>query len=92
MWPTFAKPTERSSTFAMNSFKADMATAAPLVASSCATVTLWKRCGVKVVPGAYLAQPGPNGINPGDGRIRVALVHDPATIREALQRIVSVLS
>jgi aspartate/methionine/tyrosine aminotransferase len=57
-----------------------------------ATVTLWKRCGVKVVPGAYLAQPGPNGINPGDGRIRVALVHDPATIREALQRIVSVLS
>lgn len=57
-----------------------------------ATVTLWKRCGVKVVPGAYLAQPGPDGVNPGDDRLRVALVHDPATIREALQRIVSVLS
>jgi aspartate/methionine/tyrosine aminotransferase len=57
-----------------------------------ATVTLWKQCGVKVVPGAYLAQPGPDGINPGENRIRVALVHDPATVREALQRIVSVLS
>lgn len=56
------------------------------------TVTLWKRAGVKVVPGAYLAQPGPDGTNPGDDRIRVALVHDPATIREALERIVSVLS
>lgn len=57
-----------------------------------ATVTLWKDCGVKVVPGAYLAQPGPDGANPGDDRVRVALVHDPVTIREALERIVSVLS
>ena len=57
-----------------------------------ATVTLWKGCGVKVVPGAYLAQPGPDGVNPGDDRVRVALVHDPVTIREALERIVSVLS
>lgn len=56
------------------------------------TVTLWKRAGVKVVPGAYLAQPGPGGLNPGDDRIRVALVHDSATIREALERMVSVLS
>lgn len=57
-----------------------------------ATVTLWKRCGVKVVPGAFLAQPGPDGANPGDDYVRVALVHDPATIREALERIVTVLS
>jgi aspartate/methionine/tyrosine aminotransferase len=55
-----------------------------------AAVTLWKRCGVKVVPGAYLAQPGRDGRNPGDKYVRVALVHDPATIREALGRIVSV--
>jgi aspartate/methionine/tyrosine aminotransferase len=54
------------------------------------TVTLWKRCGVKVVPGAYLAQPGRDGRNPGEKYVRVALVHDPATIREALERIVSV--
>jgi aspartate/methionine/tyrosine aminotransferase len=55
-----------------------------------ATLTLWKRCGVKVVPGAFLARPGADGVNPGEKYIRVALVHDPVTIREALQRIVSV--
>jgi len=55
-----------------------------------ATVTLWKRSGVKVVPGAYLAQDGLDGTNPGRNHIRVALVHNPATIREALERLVSV--
>ncbi len=55
-----------------------------------ATVTLWQRCGVKVLPGAYLAQRGRDGTNPGDKYVRVALVHDPATIREALERIVSI--
>jgi len=55
-----------------------------------AAVTLWKRCGVKVLPGAYLAQPGRGGRNPGEAYVRVALVHDPATIKEALERIVSV--
>ncbi|MGE3780616.1 MAG: aminotransferase class I/II-fold pyridoxal phosphate-dependent enzyme [Pirellulaceae bacterium] len=53
-------------------------------------VTLWKRCGVKVIPGAYLAQPGRGGRNPGDSYVRVALVHGPKTIREAMERIVSV--
>jgi N-succinyldiaminopimelate aminotransferase len=55
-----------------------------------ATVTLWKRCGVKVIPGAYLAQAGRGGSNPGDKYVRIALVHDAVTIREALRRIVSV--
>ena len=55
-----------------------------------ATVTLWKRCGVKVLPGAYLAQRGRDGTNPGEAYIRVALVHDAGTIREALERIVSI--
>ncbi len=55
-----------------------------------ATVTLWKRCGVKVVPGAYLCQANREGINPGDRYVRVALVHPAATIREALERVVSV--
>ncbi len=55
-----------------------------------ATVTLWKRCGVKVIPGAYLAQAGKSGVNPGEKYVRIALVHDAATIREALKRIVSV--
>lgn len=55
-----------------------------------ATVTIWKRFGVKVVPGADLAQNGLDGSNPGAGYVRVALVHDRATLKEALERIVSV--
>ncbi len=54
-----------------------------------ATVTLWKQVGVKVVPGAYLAQPNREGVNPGERYIRVALVHPPAVVREALERLVS---
>ncbi|HEX4891948.1 MAG TPA: aminotransferase class I/II-fold pyridoxal phosphate-dependent enzyme [Hyphomicrobiaceae bacterium] len=54
-----------------------------------ATVTLWKRVGVRVVPGAYLAQPNRDGSNPGEPYVRVALVHPAATIREALERVVS---
>ncbi|MGE5510657.1 MAG: aminotransferase class I/II-fold pyridoxal phosphate-dependent enzyme [Bacteroidota bacterium] len=55
-----------------------------------AAVTLWKRCGVKVVPGAYLARTNREGINPGEKYVRVALVHDVATVREALERVVAV--
>ena len=57
-----------------------------------AAVTLWKRCGVKVIPGAYLAQPSRDGQNPGTPYVRVALVQDAATIREAMQRIVSIVA
>ena len=57
-----------------------------------ATVTLWKRNGVKVIPGAFLAQEGRNGTNPGANYVRAALVQDPATIREALERMVEVLA
>ncbi|HEX2842467.1 aminotransferase class I/II-fold pyridoxal phosphate-dependent enzyme [Hyphomicrobium sp.] len=55
-----------------------------------AALTLWKRFGVKVIPGAYLAQTGRDGTNPGANYVRVALVHDPETIREALERFVHV--
>jgi N-succinyldiaminopimelate aminotransferase len=54
-----------------------------------ATVTLWKRMGVKVIPGAFLAQNGRDGTNPGANFVRVALVQDPATIRDALDRMVA---
>lgn len=57
-----------------------------------AAVTLWKRNGVKVIPGAFLAQAGRDGTNPGAGFIRVALVQNPATIQEALERLVEVLA
>jgi N-succinyldiaminopimelate aminotransferase len=56
-----------------------------------AAKTLWKGCGVRVLPGAYLAQAGPDGINPGTDYIRVALVHDADTTREALTRLVAIL-
>ena len=57
-----------------------------------ATVTLWKRGGVKVIPGAFLAQAGRDGTNPGQDYVRLALVHDAATVREALERFVVVLA
>lgn len=54
-----------------------------------AALTIWKRCGVKVIPGVYLAHEDRHGVNPGRDFIRVALVHDVATVRDALQRIVA---
>ena len=54
-----------------------------------ATVTLWKRAGVRVVPGAYLCQVNRDGENPGERYVRVALVHPVPLIREALERVVS---
>jgi len=60
--------------------------------SSEATVTLWKHAGVRVLPGAFLAQPDHHGHNPGADYIRLALVQDQAIIKEALERTVSVLA
>ena len=56
-----------------------------------AATTLWKGCGVRVLPGAYLTQPQPDGTNPGRDFIRVALVRDAETTREAMARIVATL-
>ncbi|MFD0985766.1 aminotransferase class I/II-fold pyridoxal phosphate-dependent enzyme [Methyloligella solikamskensis] len=56
-----------------------------------AAKTLWKVCGVKVLPGGYLAREDFNGRNPGQDHVRVALVHGPAVTREGLARIVTTL-
>lgn len=56
-----------------------------------ATVTLWKRAAVKVIPGGFLARAGVDGTNPGANYVRVALVQDSATVTEALERTISVL-
>jgi len=56
-----------------------------------AATTLWKGCGVKVLPGAYLTQAQPDRANPGQDFVRVALVHDADTTREALARMVATL-
>ncbi|MCG8559547.1 MAG: aminotransferase class I/II-fold pyridoxal phosphate-dependent enzyme, partial [Hyphomicrobiales bacterium] len=55
-----------------------------------ATQTLWKECGVKVVPGGYLARDTDDG-NPGADFVRVALVADVATTERGLRRIVETL-
>jgi aspartate/methionine/tyrosine aminotransferase len=54
-----------------------------------ATVQLWREAGLRVVPGRYLAQPQADGSNPGEGFIRVAMVHDHDTTAEALHRLVA---
>lgn len=56
-----------------------------------ATLELFTKGGVRVIPGSYLARRQPDGSNPGAGYIRVALVQDSATTAEALHRIVRVL-
>jgi len=56
-----------------------------------AALKLWREAGVRVLPGAYMAEPGPDGVNPGARYIRVALVYDAATTEEGLNRIVQVL-
>ena len=60
----------------------------------CAAERIWKGCGVKVLPGAYLAKEilgAREGANPAQNDIRIALVHDLETTRSALERIVSVI-
>jgi aspartate/methionine/tyrosine aminotransferase len=63
---------------------------AHLGGAEAAALTIWKRCGVKVLPGVYLAHEDQHGVNPGRDFVRVALVHDAATVGEALERIVEI--
>ena len=50
------------------------------------TLDLWRETGVRVLPGAYLAQEK-NGKNPGQNFIRVALVAQQKITEEALTKI-----
>ena len=54
------------------------------------SLNLWRETGVRVLPGAYLAQEK-NGKNPGQNFIRVALVAEQKTTEEALTKIRSFL-
>ncbi|MEM8550836.1 MAG: aminotransferase class I/II-fold pyridoxal phosphate-dependent enzyme [Pseudomonadota bacterium] len=56
-----------------------------------ATLALWRDGGVKSVPGSYLALTPPGQENPGRGYVRLALVADASSTREALARVQSVL-
>ncbi len=51
---------------------------------------LWREAGVRTLPGAYVARPTGSD-NPGRRYIRLALVHDDATVAAGMQRMLSVL-
>lgn len=48
---------------------------------------LWEHSGVRALPGGYLARDEADGSNPGQRFLRVALVHDAETVKQALQAI-----
>ena len=56
-----------------------------------AVKTLWKECGVKLLPGSFLARDNADGTNPGADYVRVAMVHDLAVTQTALSRIAETL-
>jgi N-succinyldiaminopimelate aminotransferase len=56
------------------------------------TRELWRRSGVKLLPGAYLARPDAEGRNPGQPYVRVAMVQDLATTERALTAIRDLVS
>lgn len=52
---------------------------------------LWAEGGVRTLPGAYLARPGSDGINPGSPYIRVSLVDELAPVKRGLERLAKIL-
>jgi N-succinyldiaminopimelate aminotransferase len=52
---------------------------------------LWEEGGVRVLPGAYLSRPVAGEPDPGQAFIRVALVHDEATVARACATIARLL-
>lgn len=54
---------------------------------------LWADAGIKALPGRYMSRPDPvTDTSPGDSYVRLALVHDPDTVDEAMGRVASLLS
>jgi aspartate/methionine/tyrosine aminotransferase len=58
----------------------------PVEDGEAATLRLWQQTGVRVLPGAYLAQ-GEAGQNPGQGYIRVAMVAPREEMQGGLIRL-----
>ncbi|MEX2648793.1 MAG: aminotransferase class I/II-fold pyridoxal phosphate-dependent enzyme [Alphaproteobacteria bacterium] len=56
-----------------------------------ATRKLWAESAVRVLPGGYLGFTGPDGTNPGEAYIRLALVHDASVCEDAARRIAATL-
>ena len=56
-----------------------------------AALRLWRDAAIRVLPGAYTARAANAGVNPGAEYIRLAIVHDEATLDAAFARIRRVL-
>jgi len=56
-----------------------------------ATARLWREAAIRVLPGGYTARAANGGVNPGSAYIRLAIVHDEATLEAAFARIRRVL-
>ncbi len=52
---------------------------------------LWAEQGVRVLPGAYVTAPSPDGRNHGAPFVRIALVHDIPIVADACRRIAQLL-
>ena len=52
---------------------------------------LWTNAAIRVLPGHFLSVTGPDGINPGDPYIRIALVAPLENTKEALSRLANSL-
>ncbi|MDT9687041.1 aminotransferase class I/II-fold pyridoxal phosphate-dependent enzyme [Streptomyces sp. P9(2023)] len=48
---------------------------------------LWRDHALSVMPGRYFGAVGHDGVNPGAGHVRIALVHEEPLMREALLRL-----
>lgn len=57
-----------------------------------AALVLWREAGIRTLPGAYTAITNPGGENPGQRYIRIALVHDDATIESGMKRLQRILT
>ena len=56
-----------------------------------AALRLWRDAAIRVLPGGYTARAANAGFNPGSAYIRLAVVHDEATLDAAFARIRRVL-
>lgn len=55
-----------------------------------AGAALWQDAAIRALPGAYIAR-GKGSDNPGRRYIRLALVHDDATVASGMDRLTQVL-
>ena len=59
--------------------------------SEAVALKLWKKEGLRVMPGTFLSKNTPNENNPGMAYIRCALVHDLETTSQSLERLAKTL-